>query len=109
MNKPFINHLFTKIIEGKNEKVLSASAAKATLQHVEHVGEKIREFQGNDVRQSVLNYIEVKRALEQCIDFVENPNTTVSEVDHTIYYDFLHAKLIQAEEVINNELSELRL
>jgi hypothetical protein len=109
MKKPFITHLFTKIIEGQNEKALSASAAKATLEHIESVGEQIRESQGEGARQSVLNFNEVKRALEQCIDFSENSKSTVTEEDHTIYYDFLHAKLTYAEKVINSELSELGL
>lgn len=106
MKKPFVEHLFTKIIEGKHEKSLSSSAARAVLEHVEGVGEAIRQAQGEEVRQNVLGYREVTRALEQCLDYIENPNTTVTDADNAIYYGYAYNRLREAEEIIDNELSE---
>ncbi|MCE2595316.1 hypothetical protein K6Y31_10865 [Motilimonas cestriensis] len=109
MKSPFINHLITKIIEGKSEVALSSSAAKATLSKLEEVAEAIRTSQGEDAKQSVLSYIEVKRALEQCIDFVDNKSTQVTDEDHTIYYDFIYSNLTKAEAIIDSELTHLGL
>ena len=109
MKSPFIDHLITNIIEGKHEKALSASAAKATLNKLDEVAETIASSQGEDFKQSVLSYAEVKRALEQCIDFVENRSTVITDQDHTIYYDFIMTNLKKAESTIDSELSHLGL
>jgi len=88
VKSPFINHLITKIMEGKNEKDLSARAAKATLTKLNEVAEVIASSQGEESKQSVLSYASVKRALEQCIDFVENSSTQITDEDHYIKITF---------------------
>jgi len=106
MNNTFINHSFKKIIEGRHSSALSASGAKSVLEHVESVANELRSSQGDEAVQNILGYKEVKRALEQCIDFIENPNSLITDTDHTIYYDFLSDRLEKAEKIIDSELPE---
>lgn len=106
MKNKFVDHLFSKISEGRYEKALSAQAARAKLEQLEEVGEKIRQSQGEDVRQNVLGYKEVKRALEQCLDFIENSSSTVTDTDFSIYVSFATTKLREAESIIDAELSD---
>jgi len=106
MKSPFVTDLFSKIIEGEYEKSLSAGAARSALEHLESVGESIRQSQGDDVRENVLGYREVKRCLEQCLDFIENPSSVVTNIDHAIYYGYAATRLKKAEEIIDSELPD---
>lgn len=111
MRNKFINQVFYKIIEGKYDPISSAAGAVSTLKRVEDVAEKIQASFGKEAVQNVLSYKEVKHALNQCIDYIQNLNTKVTDVDHTIYYDFIHAKLEKAEKIIDEDedLKELDL
>lgn len=109
MKNKFVDHLFSKIGEGRYEKALSASAAKSKLEQLEEIGEKIRQSEGDDVCQNVLGYKEVKRALEQCIDFIENKSSSVTDTDFNIYVSFAETRLIEAESIIDEELSDYGL
>jgi hypothetical protein len=106
MKKNFVNHLFTKIIEGRNEPTLSISAIKATIEHVESVAETIRLQDGEEVVQNVLGYKEVNRALNQLLDYCNNSSSVVSDEDHTIYYDFLHTRLLKAQSIIDSDMQD---
>ncbi|EGR0666562.1 hypothetical protein E2J97_14970 [Vibrio cholerae] len=109
MKKPFIDHLFSKIVEGRYEKALSSAAVKAKLEQLENVSEKIGSMYGNDAIQNVLGYREVKRCLEQCLDFIQNSSSEIEDVDFTIYLDFARFRLEEGERIIDSELSDLGL
>lgn len=51
MKNPFVTHLFSKIAEGEYEKTISASAARLILEHLESIGESIRQSQRDEVRE----------------------------------------------------------
>ena len=106
MNNSFVNQFFTKIIEGRSEPELSIAAINAILEHVERVAETIRIQDGQEAVQNVLGYREVTRALNQLLDYCNNPSSEVNDEDHAIYYDFLHARLLKAESIIDDELQE---
>lgn len=76
---------------------------------MDEVGETIRLHSGTESRENVLGYRLVKRALNQCLDYIENPSSTVTDEDYAIYYDFSAARLKIAEEIIDEELPELGL
>lgn len=107
--KLFIDHLFSKIVEGRYEKTLSTAAVKAKLEQLENVSEKIRSVYGDDAVQNVLGYREVKRSLEQCLDFIQNSSSKVEDVDFIIYLDFSRFKLKEGERIIDSELADLGL
>jgi hypothetical protein len=109
MKNKLVSHSFYKIVEGKSEPALAEIAVIATIKLVDEVADKIRAAEGSEAVENVLNYREVKRALEQCLDHLTNNNSQVSSVDYSIYYDFLSNKLAQAEKVIDEELSFLNL
>ena len=109
MKSVFIDHLFSKIVEGTYEKALSSAAAKEKLNQLEQVREKILGSYGEDAVQNVLGYREVKRSLQQCLDFIENSETTVTGADFSIYLDYSERRLKEAEEIIDVELGELGL
>ena len=109
MEKIFIDHLFSKIVEGRFEKTLSVAAVKAKLSQLEDVGNKIRASNGDEAVQNVLGYREVKRSLEQCLDFIENPNSHVEDSDFSIYLEYAENRLKEAETIIDSELRELSL
>lgn len=109
MTHSLVDHLFTKMIEGKKEPILAASAAEAALKRLDEVGEKIHEVSGEEGKNNILGYYEVKRALEQIKDYCINPNTTVSDEDHGIYYGFAYNKLKEAEKIITIELPDLNI
>ena len=109
MKKPFVDHLFSKIVEGRYEKALSSAAVKAKLTQLEEVAEKIRSSNGSDAVQNVLGYREVKRALEQCLDFITNPSSMVGDADFSICNEYVAVRLKEAEVIIDSELDELML
>ena len=109
MKNKFIDHLFSKIIEGRSEKSLSAAAAKSKLEQLENVAEQIDRHSGQEAVQNVLWYTEVKRALEQCHDYIVNSQSPITCTDFSIYYSFAADRLRQAEGLIDEELSELGL
>lgn len=109
MKNLFIDHLFSKIIEGRYEKALSTAAVKAKLDQLENVSEKIRSVYGDDAVQNVLGYREVKRCLEKCLDFIQNSTSEVEDVDFTIYLDYSRFRLEEGERIIDSELAVLGL
>lgn len=109
MKKPFIEHSFSKMIEGKFQPQLAAGIAGAVLKHLDEVKEKIGETHGDDAVENVLNYREVKRALEQIIDYCSNASSAVTDEDHSIYYEYAYNRLEKAENIIDKELSDLNL
>lgn len=108
MENKFVDHLFSKIIEGRHEKSLSAAAAKSKLEQLESVAEQIRTNSGSDAVQNVLGYCEVKRALEQCHRYIIG-EASITDTDFSIYYSFAADRLREAEAIIDNELSHLGL
>lgn len=109
MKKVFIDHLFSKIVEGRYEKALSAAATKAKLAQLEDVRNAIQSTYGEEAVQNVLWYREVKRSLEQCLEFIENPHSLVIDADFVIYLGYAETQLKKAERIIDSELSELDL
>ena len=109
MKTKLVDHLFTKIIDGRYEPSISTLAIQSTLDKIETIREVIRKSSGEDAVQNVLHYSEVKRALEQCLEYVNNPNTWLTYDDFSIYQSFAEYKLLEAEKIIDNELSELGL
>ncbi|MCS6096197.1 hypothetical protein [Shewanella baltica] len=109
MKEAFVDHLFSKIVEGRFEKVLSSAAVKAKLKLLDNVSNTIQSNYGEEVAQNVLGYQEVRRSLEQCLDFIENQFSTVTKTDFSIYLYYAQIRLREAEEIIDSELSELNL
>jgi hypothetical protein len=109
MEKRFVDHLFSKIVEGRFEKALSAAAARAKLSQLEDVSNKIRTLNSDEAVQNVLGYREVKRSLEQCLDFIENSNSLVEDSDFSIYLEYAENRLKEAEVIIDSEQGELGL
>lgn len=109
MKEQFVDHLFSKIAEGRNEKALAARAVGAKIGQLEEWGERIREHSGEEARQHVLGYREVKRALEQCKDFIENSSSPVTEADFSIYVYFAKKRMLEAESIIDKEFPEFGL
>ncbi|GHZ50338.1 hypothetical protein VCSRO8_3389 [Vibrio cholerae] len=109
MKNVFIDHLFSKIVEGRYEKALSVAATKAKLEQLEDVRNAIQSTSGEEAVQNVLGYREVKRSLEQCLEFIENPHSPVTDADFVIYLGYAETRLKEAEKIIDSELSELGL
>lgn len=109
MKNKFVDHLFSKIVEGRYEKALSSLAAQSKLEQLEEIGEKIRQSEGEEVCQNVLGYREVKRALEQCLDHIENSSSSVTDTDFYIYLSFASERLKEAESIIDEELTDYDL
>ncbi|MEZ8467291.1 hypothetical protein AB6D20_022140 [Vibrio splendidus] len=109
MKELFIDHLFSKIVEGRYEKTLATAAVKAKLAQLENVSGKIGSMYGDEAVQNVLGYREVKRCLEQCLDFIQNLSSEVEEVDFAIYLDFARFRLKEGERIIESELADLGL
>nr|WP_321401034.1 hypothetical protein [uncultured Desulfobacter sp.] len=107
MKKPFIEHSFSKMIDGKFQPQLAAGMAEAVLKHLDEVKEKIDETHGDEAVENVLSYREVKRALDQIIDYCRNASSTVTDEDHGIYYEYAYNRLKKAEDIIDKELSDL--
>ena len=106
MKKKFVDHMFTKIIEGRHETSMSTVAIESTLDKIENAREIILKSRGEDVVQNVLHYSEVKRALEQCLEYINNLDTWLTYDDFAIYQHFAEDRLLEAEKIIDDELSE---
>lgn len=105
----FVDHGFTKIIEGRYERSIATLGVKSTLDKVEIAREAILKFSGEDAVQNVLHYSEVKCTLEQCLEYINNPDSWLTYDNFAIYRDFAYAKLLEAEKIIDDELPELGL
>lgn len=109
MKNKFIDHLFSKIIEARYEKSLSATMAQSKLAQLESVAEKIRSDSGSQAVQDILGYNEVKRALEQCHNYIVGSSPSILDTDFYIYYNFAANRLLEAESIIDKEFSHLGL
>ncbi len=109
MKKSIINYSFTKMLEGKLSPVVSAMAARTALEDFETLKESILSSQGEDAVISVLNYPKIKRCLQQCLVYLEDPNSKITDDDYFIYYDYAYTHLKVVENTIDTELSSLGL
>lgn len=109
MKTKFVDHMFTKIIDGRHEPSISTSAIESTLDKIETAREAILKSSGADAVQNVLHYSEVKRALEQCLEYINNLDTWLTYDDFAIYQNFAEDRLLEAEKIIDVELPELDL
>ncbi|MDD1782960.1 hypothetical protein LRP49_17445 [Enterovibrio sp. ZSDZ35] len=109
MKDRFVDHHFTKIIEGRHEPSVSTLAITSTLKKIEIAREAILKSRDEDVVQNVLCYSEVKRALEQCLEYINNLDSWLTYDDFAIYQNFAEDRLLEAEKIIDQELPELGL
>jgi hypothetical protein len=109
MKSPFVDHSWTKIVEGKFEPELVKVCVDSKIKQLDEVAEIIRSNNGSDAVENVLEYKFVLRALEQCRDYVTNSSSAVTSEDHYIYYCYATNQLKEAERIIDDELSHLDL
>ncbi|QUM81687.1 hypothetical protein HWV01_16055 [Moritella sp. 5] len=109
MKTKFVDHLFSKIVEGRYETGQSIAAVNKTLKQLEEVKDIIQSSYGDEAVHNVLSYKVVKRALEQCLDFISNLESSVQETDFEIYYFYAESRLQEAEKIIDSNLGELKL
>lgn len=109
MKTKFVDHMFSKIIDGRHEPSMSTLAVKSTLDKIEIAKEAIFKSSGKDAVQNVLHYSEVKRALEQCLEYINNLDSWLTYDDFAIYQNFAEDRLLEAEKIIDDELPELGL
>ncbi|MBY3790647.1 hypothetical protein GLP30_18865 [Photobacterium phosphoreum] len=103
----FIDQVFSQIVYGQYEKDLSAMATKQKLQQLDDVFNYINDAYYE--AENILGYKEVKRALEQCLLFIEEPLASVTNEDFIIYLSYAKTRLREAEKTIAEELNEFNL
>ena len=103
----FIDQIFSLIVYGQDEKSLSAMAIKQKLQQLDDVFNFIDNAYYE--AEHILGYKEVKRALEQCLLFIEEPLSSVTNEDFIIYLSYAKTRLREAEKTIAEELNEFNL
>ena len=109
MLKPFIDHSFTKIGDYSASREFSITVAREKLAQLEST---LNKFSSNGLAEegeNILDYQNVKRALEQCLRHIVESDTAVTIEDHSIYYDYAYGKLKAAESIIDAEYDELGL
>ncbi|CAA0079592.1 Uncharacterised protein [BD1-7 clade bacterium] len=109
MNKAFLDHSFNKIVEISHDPQFARVFVEGKLRQLEEVAEVIRSSEGEDSPENVLNYRLTHRAFSQCLDYINNPSSVVTETDYYIYYSFLATALQKAEQIIDDELAHLEL
>jgi phosphate uptake regulator len=109
MRNPVVDHIFSKMIEGRHERALAAESAQNVLGRIEEIAETIRKDSGEEATQSILSYREVKHALERIADYCTDLDSSVTNEDHTIYYSFASDRLKEAQKFIDKELGHLDL
>lgn len=110
MKTPFIDHSFSKIIEGDYLKSLVMVVVTDKLKQLDKVAEAIQKDSGSDAIESILAYKTVRRALEQCHAFICNGSTDdLTDDDYSIYYEHAYTKLKKAQDIIDATYSHLEL
>lgn len=109
MQYPFIDHSFSKIFEVSHDPQFAKVFVESKLKQLDEVSEVIRSSQGSDAVENILNYRLTHRALSQCLEYINNSNSSINESDYYIYCSFLAIALKEAEQIIDKELSHLRL
>lgn len=109
MFKPFIDHSFTKIGDYSSSKELSITIAREKLAQLESTLNKFSSNGLGEEGENILDYQNVKRALEQCLRHLDESDSGVTIEDHSIYYDYAYGKLKTAESIIDSEYDELGL
>ena len=106
MNKPFLDHSWSKIFE---KDALSKVVLDSKLKQLDEVAETLKKNSGAEAIENVLEYKLVKRALEQCRDYLAGSATSVTSEDYFIYADYAEHQLEEAQNIIDSELSHLGL
>ena len=84
-----------------------SKAVRSTVNYLERVaklGAALSEQFGQDAKQNVLQHDEVEHALQKILEYHTQPDSPVSEHDHSIYHYFVVNKLVQAERILEEEL-----
>lgn len=97
MKKIFIDANFNKIAEGRDKKITSAWVTKAKLEQLEEIRKAIQSTRSEEAVQNILSYREVKRSLEQCLEFIENSHSSVTNADFVIYLSYAETQLKEAD------------
>ncbi len=108
MKKPFIDHSWSKIVDkGDFAKIVLAQKLKLLEEVAGTIG-GCSDADADSV-ENVLAYQQVRRALEQCLAYLEGRADAVTETDYFIYWHYADYRLRDAERIIDDELSDLGL
>lgn len=106
MKSPFIDHSWSKIVE---RDAVARVMIEAKIKQLDAVAEVVRKDSGSDTVENVLSYRLVKRALEQCLGHLLGTAPSVTTDDYYIYSDYAEHQIIEAQRIIDSELSHLGL
>ena len=82
-------------------------AIRSTVNYLERVaklGSVLNEQFGPDAKQNVLQHDTVEYALQRILEYHTQPDSPISEHDHTIFHFFVINKLEQAQRILEDEL-----
>lgn len=105
MQKPLVDHWWTKIAEREE---VGLTAAKDKLRELAEIERAISDAEGTDVMRNVLADGQIRRALERCIQIHEG-DTLLDESDRSIYYNYATTAAKDSERIIDEELAYLEL
>lgn len=91
-----ITHSFSKILEGRSQQSLALTTAQAALEQLTNNFEEVKKSKGEDAAKTILEYPYARRALSQCIEYLQG-NKGISDEDFYVYYQFSCFTLKKAE------------
>lgn len=109
MKNKIYDHSWEKILEAEFEPELAKHMITLKMEQLSEVAEKIRQHAGDDAVENVLDLIHVRRALYQCLEYLDDTDSNFTQEDYYIYYEFASTRVQEAELIIDRDLPELGL
>ena len=106
MRKPIIDHSWNSILEG--DELAKICLIKKIEQLVE-MSDTIRSHYDENTVANVMDNGNILYALNKALEYLEDPNSPLTETDFYIYYSFASDEAKNSERIIDEELSELGL
>lgn len=97
MKSTFNDHSFHKILQHYNESTLASRLITLKINELEDINDTLQKDFGEEYTHNILSYKEVKRALEQCYNFINNLDSSLSSTDFFIYYEYLATKFTKID------------
>jgi hypothetical protein len=103
MKNRFIPLQIEKVLEERGQHPFSVQVLLEALELLESEYSSFCTQEGSERAETVFSYRTVKRALQQCLAYHQNNNSSLTFDDNIINYEYAYWKLKKAEELIEEE------
>jgi len=103
MKNRFIPSQFEKVLEDRDYHPYSVQVLLEALKLLDAEYSSLSSQEGSERAEIVFSYKTVRRALQQCLAYHQNNNSSLTIEDNIINYEYAYWKLKEAEKIIEEE------